>query len=369
MSGKNAAQLPVPLAPLDEQRRVIDAIESLLPRLDEAGAALERVQRNLKRYRAAVLQAAVEGRLVPTEAALARAEGRTYEPASELLKRILAERRHRWDADKLRRLKAAGKVPKDDKWKEMYKGPAAPDVASLPELPIGWCWCVLDQLAWQVRDGPHYSPEYSDTGIPFVTGGQVRPNGVDFDAAKRIAPDLHADFCKRVKPEQGDILYTKGGTTGIARVNTYTREFSVWVHVAVLKLAGHAEPAYVQHALNSPWCRVQAQKYTHGVGNQDLGLTRMVKIAIPLPPLAEQRRLVAELERQESLSAETARDLGRVQAGASRLRQAILKWAFEGKLVDQDQTDEPASALLERIRTERAARAGTKRKKTVDETL
>jgi type I restriction enzyme S subunit len=83
------------LAPLPEQHRIVEAIESYFTRLDDAVATLERVQRNLKRYRASVLKAAVEGRLVPTEAELARAEGRDYEPASVLLERILAERRRR----------------------------------------------------------------------------------------------------------------------------------------------------------------------------------------------------------------------------------------------------------------------------------
>jgi len=85
-----------PIAPLPEQHRIVEAMESYLTRLDDAVASLERVQRNLKRYRASVLKAAVEGRLVPTEAELARSEGRNYEPASVLLERILKERRERW---------------------------------------------------------------------------------------------------------------------------------------------------------------------------------------------------------------------------------------------------------------------------------
>src|SRR5438876_210425 len=84
------------------------------------GTAFERVRRNLKRYRAAILEAAVGGRLVPTEAELARAKGRTYEPASELLQRILAERRRRWEETELERLQAAGKAPNDDNWKAKY---------------------------------------------------------------------------------------------------------------------------------------------------------------------------------------------------------------------------------------------------------
>ena len=91
-------------------------------------AALRRAQANLKRYRASVLKDACEGRLVPTEAELARSEGREYEPADVLLERILAERRARWESQEKRRGK--------------YKEPSAPDTSALPELPEGWVWAT-----------------------------------------------------------------------------------------------------------------------------------------------------------------------------------------------------------------------------------
>jgi type I restriction enzyme S subunit len=134
------------LPPLPEQHRIVEAIESYFTRLDDAVATLERVRRNLKRYRASVLKAAVEGRLVPTEAELARAEGRDYEPASVLLERILTERRRRWEEAELAKMKAKGKEPKDDKWKAKYVKPVAPDTSALPVLPEGWCWTTIDQL-------------------------------------------------------------------------------------------------------------------------------------------------------------------------------------------------------------------------------
>lgn len=184
----------------------------------------------------------------------------------------------------------------------------------------------------------------------------MRPSGIDFVNAKYISPDLHAELSKRCKPEKGDILYTKGGTTGIARVNTYDTEFNVWVHVAVLKLVDSVDRFYLQHTLNSPFCYAQAQQFTHGVGNQDLGLTRMVNIVLPLPPLAEQQRIVTEVERRLSVVAEVEAAVAANLKRAGRLRQAILKRAFEGKLVPQDPSDEPASTLLERIREGREPR-------------
>jgi len=341
------------LPPRLEQGRIVSETETLLTDLDVAVAGLKRAQANLKRYRASVLKAACEGRLVPTEAELARKEGCSYESGEQLLQRILKERRAKWEADQLAKMHASGKPPKDDNWKQKCKEPAAPETAGLPALPEGWTPINLGQVTWSVKDGPHYSPKYSDSGVPFITGGQVRPSGVDFGAAKYISPELHSRLIARCRPERNDVLYTKGGTTGIARVNTYDEEFSVWVHVAVLKLVDSADPFFIQHALNSPSCYRQSQRYTHGVGNQDLGLTRMVWITFGLPPTAEQKRIVEEVDLRLSVVDEIEGSVEAQLKRASRLRQSILKRAFEGKLVPQNPNDEPASVLLELLRAER----------------
>ena len=123
-SGHSLTSLPLP-----EQRRIVAAIERHFSRLDAAVASLERAQANLKRYRTSVLKAACEGELVPTEAHLAKSEGRGYEPADQLLARVLAERRARWQAQAKRGRK--------------YKEPAAPATSELPQLPEGWVWASV----------------------------------------------------------------------------------------------------------------------------------------------------------------------------------------------------------------------------------
>ncbi|MBK6767732.1 MAG: hypothetical protein IPG72_01595 [Ardenticatenales bacterium] len=133
--------LPLLFLRFPEQHRIVAALESHLSRLDAALAALTRAHRNLARYRASVLHAAVTGRLVPTEAELARAERRGYEPASALLTRILAERRRRWEEAELAKMVAAGKAPKDDRWKGRYVEPGGAETEGLGELPEG---VVLD---------------------------------------------------------------------------------------------------------------------------------------------------------------------------------------------------------------------------------
>jgi type I restriction enzyme, S subunit len=112
VNAKNLGRIKLRLPPLPEQHRIAEAIESYVTRLDDAVTTLERAQRNLKRYRASVLKAAVEGRLVTTEAELARAEGRAYEPASVLLERILVERRRRWEEAELAKMNANGRSRK-----------------------------------------------------------------------------------------------------------------------------------------------------------------------------------------------------------------------------------------------------------------
>jgi len=326
---KQLADFPIVLPPLEDQQQIVAEIEKQFSRLDEAVASLKRIQTNLKRYKAAVLKAAVEGKLTEQW----RKDHPDVEPADQLLKRILAERRAKWEAEELAKMKAKGIKPKDDSWKKKYKEPAGPDTANLPELPEGWVWTALGQLAWSVKDGPHYSPKYSASGIPFISGGNIRPEGIDFSSAKFITPELHAELSQRCKPEQGDLLYTKGGTTGIARINTETRDFNVWVHVAVLKLVDSVEPFYLQNALNSTHCYKQSQQYTHGVGNQDLGLTRMVWITVSIPPLPEQKVILEEIDRRLSVTEELETTIEINFKRAERLRQTILKEAFSGQRI------------------------------------
>jgi type I restriction enzyme S subunit len=340
-----------PLAPFPGQRHIVLKIEELFAYLDAGVERLRKVEAQLKRYRQAVLKYAFEGKLTEE---WRKTHKDLIEPAPALLQCILQDRRAKWEGQHFARMKGKGIAPKDDSWKKKYKEPTSPDITNLPELPEGWTWTTVDQLAWSVKDGPHYSPEYVDNGIPFITGGNVRPSGVDFDSAKKISRELYRRFSERCKPETGDILYTKGGTTGIARVNTYSLEFSVWVHVAVLKLAGPIEPFYVQHALNSPFCYEQAQRFTHGVGNQDLGLTRMIRIVVSLPPLVEQKEINERIDRLQSIADKVERIVEINFRYAEQLRQIILRDAFLGRLVSQDPGDEPAEKLLQRIREEKA---------------
>ena len=345
---------PVLLPPAPEQHRIVEAIESYFTRLDDAVATLERVRRNLKRYRASVLKAAVAGRLVPTEAELARAEGRDYEPASVLLERILAERRRRWEEAELAKMKAKGRTPRDDKWKLKYRLPAAPETTGLPALPEGWSWTTVESITSKVVDGVHKKPSYVTSGVPFVTVKNLTAGpAISFDNLRYITPEDHASFIRRANPERGDILISKDGTLGVVRAIRTDLEFSIFVSVALLKPVMPGMTDYLEVALSSPV--VQSQMTPKGSGLQHIHLEDLRADCIPVPPLAEWPRILAELQRHTSIIGELEREVERDLMRCARLRQSILKWAFEGRLVDQNPSDEPASVLLDRIRAEREA--------------
>lgn len=357
----NIRDLPVPVAPLGEQDRIVLAIESYLTRLDDAAATLERVQHNLTRYRASVLNAAVDGRLVPTEAELARAEGRGYEPASVLLDRILAERRRRWEEAELAKMKAKGKAPKDDEWKAKYVAPVAPDESELPELPDGWCWATVDALSWDGGYGVSRKCQPDGSGPPVLRIPNVQDEILTFDDLKFATGEEGLSPDGVLVP--GDFVFVRsnGSKSLIGRgalvVTSLARDYHFASYLIRLRLATSLTTArWFALAWHVPVVRDQILRdAASSAGQHNVRLSAARRYVVPLPPHAEQERLLAEVERLLSIG-DSARGLVRPSISRSaRVRQSILKWAFEGRLVDQDSSDEPASVLLERIRAERAA--------------
>jgi len=331
----------VPLAPLPEQHRIVAEIETQFTRLDAGVAALERARANLKRYRAAVLKAACEGWLVPTEAALARAEGRAYEPADQLLARILAGRRARWEAEH------PGK---------RYVEPAAPDAGSLSELPEGWCWATVGQLAENIQYGHTESAKEEPLGPKFLRITDIQDGRVDWDAVPYC--ECSKEEHRKYRLESGDIVFARtGATTGKSYLITSCPDAVFASYLIRLRVGKPIDVKYFALFLDSPAYWSQIMTVRKGSAQPGVNATILATLQIPLPPLAEQRRIVAEVERRLSVVAALEREVEAALARAARLRQSILKRAFEGRLVPQDPHDEPASALLERIRAAREAPA------------
>ena len=348
LSGAAAATIPIPLPPLFEQHRIVAEIETQFARLDASVAALRRAQANLKRYRASVLKDACEGRLVPTEAERTRSEGRDLEPASVLLERILAERRARWETQEKRRGK--------------YREPSAPDASTLPQLPEGWVWATVEQLA-EIQGGIQKQPKRAaaDNPYPFLRVANVLRGYLDLKEVHQI--ELFPGELDKLRLVYGDLLIVEGNgsPSQIGRMAIWKGDIEDCVHqnhIIRARLIGGLSSQYVETYWNSPTGATEVSNVASSTsGLYTLSVSKVSVLPVPIPPLAEQHRIVAEVERRLSVVQQAEETVEASLARAERLRQSILRQAFSGRLVPQDPDDEPASALLERIRAEREAEA------------
>lgn len=346
VNAKKLASIRIPVAPLPEQRRIVGEIEKHLTRLDAAVHSLQRVRANLKRYRASVLKAACEGRLVPTEAELARREGRSYEPASVLLERILKERRAHWEAQ--------------DKRRGKYREPQAPDTSNLPPLPEGWVWATWEQVGFSQNGRAFPSSEYQDSGVKLLRPGNLHASG-QVKWTEENTRNLAESWAERfpgyiVGPDELIMNLTaqslKDEFLGRTCMTGPSERCLLNQRLARLTPLGSLSK-FVLYVLMSEIFRSFVARLNTGSLIQHMFTSQLAGFALPLPPLAEQHRIVAEVERHLSVIQAAENVVEANLKRAERLRQAILKRAFQGKLVPQDPTDEPASVLLERIRVER----------------
>lgn len=368
LSSKTVAEIPLPLPPRSEQSRLVEAIETYLTRLDDAMATLERVQRNLKRYRASVLKAAVEGRLVPTEAELARVEGQEYEPASVLLERILAERRHRWEEAELAKMKAKGTVPKNDKWKARYVEPASPDTSELPELPEGWYWARTEQCVMTQVGHAFSSGEFIEEGVNLLRGDNIGHGSLRWDGNRRrcIRPEALLDYA-HLELEPGDTVLAMDRpiiSTGLKFAHVQPSDLPALLVQRVIRMRSSLHIGYFDANIQSQHFIEHLEREARGGGVPHISEGQIKNFVFSIPPLAEQIRIAQEIERILSTSESSIKIVLDNAQRVTRLRQSILKWAFEGRLVDQDPNDEPAAVLLERIQAEIAAAKGKKEPRT-----
>ena len=342
----------LPLAPLAEQHRIVAEIEKQFTRLDASIAALKRVQTNLKRYRASVLKAACEGKLVPTEAELAQTEGRDYEPADRLLARILTERRARWESQEKRGRK--------------YKEPAVPDTSNLPKLPEGWVWATVNQVSHRIQYGTSSKAGSDASGIPVLRMGNIRDGDLDLSDLKYLSVE-NTDVQKTLL-EHGDLLFNRTNSAELVGKCAVFKGApsqacfaSYLIRVSLDGLLSDFACAYINSEHGR---RYIIQVRSQQVGQANVNGTKLAAMPIAIPPLAEQHRIVAEVDRRLSVIQQAEAAVEANLARADRLRQSILKQAFSGQLVPQDPSDEPAPVLLERIRAEReAAQAAAKSKR------
>ena len=341
--------LPVAVRPIAEQHRIVAAIETHLSRLGAAVASLKRAKANVKRARASVLKAAVEGRLVPTEAELARTEGRDYEPASTLLARILVKRTAAWTASGA---------------KSKSKEAIASDTEGLPELPDGWRWTCMDALT-AVTGGiaKNASRGTRDMSLPFLRVANVYADELRLDDVTEI--QVSNSELPGFLLERDDLLIVEGNGSPehLGRVALWNAMIAPCVHQNhLIKARSHGEthPRWLLQWFLSPNGRVRILATASSTsGLHTLSISKVKALQVPLPPLAEQHRIVAEVDRRLSVLDALDTTLDANLARCAKLRQSILKRAFEGKLVPADTPSAreftPNTKLAPRSRAAQAA--------------
>lgn len=357
----------VRLAPLECQDRIVEKLDELVSDLDAGVAALKAAQRKLAQYRQSLLKAAVEGALTADWRA---ARGEPEETGAELLERILAERRARWEQKQLAKFAEQGKMPPKG-WQAKYPEPASLDRTGLPSLPDGWAWANLGQLT-EIQGGIQKQPSRVPVAnrYPFLRVANVARGQLKLDEVHEI--ELFDGELERLALQKGDILIVEGNgsLTEIGRCALWDGSIDDAVHQNHLI---RARPVLVKGEFIEAWLnslrgieRMTALAATTS-GLYTLSVGKISKIPVPLPPVAEQRAAVEILADAMTGYVEQLVSTNQSLRQAAALRKNVLKAAFAGQLVPQDPTDEPAGALLARIRAQRASNTGSaprRRRKT-----
>ena len=323
ISRKNLGQIELQVPPLAEQEQIVTAIEEAFSKLDAGEAGLRTVRQLLKRMREAILTAAVTGRLVSQDP--------TDTPAAKLL------------------------------------GVEAAEPDGVPELPPSWAWTELGVIAEVVGGVTKDSKRQSDASfveVPYLRVANVQRGFLDLETITtiRVAPEKAA----QLELQRGDVLFNEGGDRDkLGRGWVWEGQIASCIHqnhVFRARLSGGVEPKLV-----SIWGNTFGRGWFEDRGKQttnlaSLNLKTLKAFPVPIAPVEEQSRILAEVERQMSFldACERAVDVGVDRAAG--LRRSVLKAAFEGRLVPQDPSDEPATVLLERIRAERSVQSVTKRR-------
>ncbi|CAJ3666825.1 type I restriction modification DNA specificity domain protein [Burkholderia pseudomallei] len=329
-------ELKLPVPSLEIQDSVLALVDEQLSDLDAGVAGLARAQANLKRYRASLLNAAMEGRLT--------ADWRVNNPATEtggqLLTRILKERRENWEANQIAKFSAKGKqLPTN--WQRKYEEPVAPDAKNLPELPTGWCWATLEQLAGLITSGSRgWAQYYSDSGPIFIRSQDINGDFLNIESVAHVSPPQDSEG-GRTRVLLADLLITITGANvaKCAEVTFSPDEAYVSQHVALVRPVWPKTSRYLHTCLVcDSHGRRQLLKFAYGAGKPGLNLQQVSSVAIPLPPLAEQMRIGELLDEQLATQSKVAVELERQVKRAGQLRQSILKAAFAGTLASEKQT-------------------------------
>lgn len=326
------------LPPINEQKRIVEKVEELFSQIDAGEVALKKAQVLIKQYRQSLLKAAITGELTKEWRDKNKSK---LEPADKLLARILTERRKTFSG--------RGK----------FKGPS-PSTDGLPELPTGWTWAKFDQLGefgrGKSKHRPRNDPRLFGNEYPFLQTGTVRESQ---GLIKKYDKMLSAFGLAQSK------LWPKGTlciTIAANIAETGILDFDACFPDSVVGLTPH-------HAINIFFIeffvrtvRDDLDRYAPATAQKNINMEILNDVFVPLPPSAEQRKIVEEVQSLFVSLEYLEKTLFDGLLMKDALRQSILKSAFSGQLLSQNPKDEPAITSLDRIKAERESRTkATKR--------
>ncbi len=332
------AEFQIDLPPLAEQKRIVARLETLQARSRKAREALADVPTLLEQYRQSVLAAAFRGDLT----AAWREQNPNTEPASVLLERIRTERRKQCEI----------KYPS-----RTYIEPEQVDDRDLPELPEGWCWASVDALFSIITSGSRDWSQYYDRGTgTFIMAQNVRPGRLDFSETRQLVdPPFNDRDRTRSQILPGDLLITiVGANTGdICPVHDELPNHYVCQSVALMRpVDDDLQGLVLRYFLRGAPGRKIMEDLIYGQGRPHLGFDDLKRIAIPIPPLVEQGVLLNDIQQREVSIDKLLDTTEAASLEFVSFDQSLLSKAFQGELVLQDPSDEPAAAMLARLRSD-----------------
>ena len=285
-----------------------------------------------QKLRQRILDLAIRGKLLPQDP--------NDEPASVLLDRIRAEKERLIAEGKLKRPKAKKSTDKSH-----YQNFTPPF-----DIPDSWEWVNIKEVTSKITDGTHHSPENKPIGdFLYITAKNIKYDGIKIDSATYVNSNVHTEIYSRCNPEYGDILYIKdGATAGVVAINDLNVPFSMLSSVALIKPLGILN-RYLYYFLRSDFSNSSIKKSMKGVGITRITLRQIEEWNIPVPPYAEQERIVKILDNYFSILSYLEWNIDTLQESIHNAKSKILDLAMQGKLVPQNPSDEPAADMLRRI--------------------
>ena len=189
--------------------------------------------------------------------------------------------------------------------------------------PMRWKETIIGDSCYYVKDGPHVSPKYVSEceGIPFISVRNIINKTIDWSTAKYISEEDYFSYIKKCQPQKGDILYTKGGSTGIAKLIDTDIRFANWVHLAVLKFKEDLNGIFFENMLNSDYCYKQSQELTKGIANRDLVLGSMKQIKFYKPPIDLQDKFAEFVQQVDKYKHELQKSLDEINTTNQAMKQ------------------------------------------------